>query len=345
MKITQYIILILLCGLLAGCSTVLKNTNVIDAVIRNDQLVLLLNADRELDYGYWHHGITPQILNQAFGVGVCDLTNAGKMNLTLVGKRDSSGDQDEWNGFANRLCSTEAYLSITKNHIVKKYSLANHAQISQQQNYQGSSGQFVADRFCLPPNCQTIVGCSDKPFVLGANTLEPTSLKSAVQCADILCEFWTNRLELEQIAAVGNDLKTIAIQTKKGIGWHQFTTWNLQRGGEPRTVKVEGDIISLEAAQLVDGKVWILYSSVIGGVGPSGHTQANIVDEDGVVLGKTEMFEQKPVVDSDFNRVVLLKRDGENLHIKVWHPKQNKEEVFDVSMNKAFNDLYRVWRK
>jgi hypothetical protein len=108
---------------------------------------------------------------------------------------------------------------------------------------------------------------------------------------------------------------------------------------------VEGDIISLEAAQLVDGKVWILYSSVIGGVGPSGHTQANIVDEDGVVLGKTEMFEQKPVVDSDFNRVVLLKRDGENLHIKVWHPKQNKEEVFDVSMNKAFNDLYRVWRK
>ena len=277
------------------------------------------------------------------------LTNADKSELELIGKRDASDDHNEWDYLADRICSTNSYLSITTNYLVKAILLANSVPSSKEEQSQQQAGQFTSDRFIVLSS-GIIIGCNEKPFALDSTNFKPLSTASAMQCADVLCQNWTNADWQNQVAAVSDNLKAIAIQTKQGAGWKQFATWNLEQSDKPHNVEVKGDTIELESVQVIKGKVWILFSSVIGGAGSSRHDEANLADETGTILANTEMFGRKPICDSTFDRVIFVKQDesGKNeamIHIKIWHPKQNKEEVFDIDASIAMQKLYDVWKK
>jgi hypothetical protein len=325
-----------------GCSAPYRSVHVSDAAIHGDELVLLLYAQSGVTQSaFLHHGSPRKKLQGALGIGTCSLTRGPGSLLTLVGQRDASKEPLLQTTYD--LMSTGSCLVATRDGLLKAEIVGNRGPdkfIDQTKNA----------RYWLTPNRRVIVVCGDKPRALDADNLKGAASQLAQRSASVLCQSPTNSEmrpiftaggSMGPIFAVSDDLNAIALQdVNRTETWNRLVVWDFTKGTNPQFVRIPGDLLNLEAIQLVNGKIRLLLSNRMK---TPEHPRAVLFDEDGKTLGETEMFGLKPIVDSSFDRIVFLTQATGGIRIKVWYPKLSKEDILDISCAQAFEKLYGVW--
>jgi hypothetical protein len=306
-----------------------------------DKLFLLADMEEGLDYGYWKHGQTPELDRRVIGIASIPINTSRTPSLTIEGKKEFL-DKDHINAHVYGLCSTGSVLvsrgggSIEALNIVKVPTEVSSARGGPKLN----EFSFRASRIRRPPNRNAIFACDQEAGVWDAQTLAPLASGSVRLLAQRLCEEWTSQADAYRRAAITDDLKTLLVQGTE-TGWSRLLLWNADRPNDTLKVRLPNDQMRLEIAQNVNNETLMLMSEY----GKSRRRYAVLLDTNGNVIARTEM-PGAAISDTELKRIVFLPgftapnlQMGQKLTLKVWYPREKREEIFHVDTTAAMDAM------
>lgn len=330
-RFCKTIFAISLCAL-PGCASVYQLTDVRDAMLDDNKLVLLLEAEE------WHslnalHEDTAQRDKTAIGIAMVFINDSNTNKLHLLGALDAttSFSTSRWLASSNAcFVSTSPGISLGKYVVTKsRFGLAREDTIHVDESHDIFATQDRRSFFILEKNPRTI----------RSDNLQSITNSNAKQCLRMLLEKSPEKLSVPKFIyypnfafCISDDLSAFGMSDGQNAYF-----WDWERSSNSVAIPKGSEFGKMIAIQKVDGRILTLFHRIDGVV--------TLLDESGEVITQTQWYGEEFTSTPKFQCVVFIKKSDKNgLVLKKWFPNRKEEFYQNINCESAFKSLYEAWK-